>query len=610
MKTFLPMSKYEMERLGWDQLDIILITGDAYIDHPSYGVAIIGRILEKAGYKTGIIAQPEPGRDFDFSQLGKPRIMFGVTAGNNDSMVANYSPNKKVRKIDNFTPGRIPGLRPDRAALFYARRIKQIFPDVPVVMGGLEASMRRMAHYDFWDDAVRKAFLADCGAEVLVYGHGEQAIVEVARCFERGEGLEGLAKIMGICFKIPDNRKNDLEYLFPNGVVFLPTFEEIFQDKMAFLRSFQLETYHHDPFRGKPLVQAYPTNMVVQTPPPLPLSTAEFDEIFHLPFTRTPHPKYRKIGAIPAFETVKFSLTTHRGCFANCSFCVLPQHQGRYISGRSKESVLEEIELFSSFHYFRGAISNVGGPVGNMYKMGCQNPGKGCERQYCLWPEPCPNLNFDHGPYFDLLTSILDIPSIKSAFVASGFRYDFLKFAPKGPEVLDLLLRKYTQKHLKISPEHISESVCRKIKKYKKEDTEWLMQKIYEFQNNNPEAELTVSPYFMASHPGSAMTDALQVALYLRDHKIQNNQIQDFVPVPGVASTCMFYTGMDPETAEPIYRPLSHRERKLQRALFHYYKVENVRYVYESLKEMGRLDLVGESPECLIKEAPEIIKFD
>jgi len=610
----LPMSKREMEWRGWNQLDVILVTGDAFIDHPAFEIAIIGRVLETMGLKVGFIAQPDWRDTRDIMQLGRPSLFFGVTAGKNDSMIANYSPTRRPRKIDFFSPGRVPGLRPDRASTVYADLCKNAYPDVPVTILGLEGTGRKLAHYDFWEDMLKPSVLADSRADLLIYGPGERAVTQVAQTLARGGSPLDCRNIRGVVYKIPKECLNEAANYLPPGVVELPSYEDLQLSKQAFLQFTQICMENSDYHYGaKPLTQRYTDCLLVQTPPQRPLSTGEMDHIYELPYSRTPHPKYREAGPIPSFETVKFALITHRGCFGDCSFCVNRVHQGRYISQRSRESILREATIVSGFRYFRGWISNIGGPTANGYGMGCQldvnDKGK-CTRPSCLNPDVCEHFKIDHQPYLELLRAVRRVDGVERCYLSSHLRVDLLQRDPLAEEFLEEIIRHFLSGHLKMPFEHISEEVNQYLRKYRLDTINWFIQEYNRIADRNGIQDLPITPYFISAHPGSRLEHAIEVACFLKNHRFDACQIQDFVPMPGTPSACMHYTGLDPYTGETLYRPLAYRERKLQRSLFQYYKPQNERYVYDALKEAGRLDLVGEGEQCLLAAEPHWSPYD
>ena len=612
-RLFLPMSRFEMDKWGWSDLDVILITGDAFIDHPCYDVAVIARVLENRGYRVGIIAQPNPLRDMEFAHLGNPKLFFYITSGYNDSMVANYSPNKKKRKFDFYAPGRVPGKRPDHALVAYSQTIRRLFPDSNILLGGIEASLRRLSHYDFWDNEIKKSVLSEAEADLLIHGTGERQVVEIAKRLSDSEPITSINDIRGTAWKLPMDRGSDLRELLHDDYIHMPSFEQIYIDRDAYLEAFKIHSNENDPYTGKPLVQEHPAHYVVLNPPQMPLTQEEMDEIHALDYIRTPHPRYKRAGAIAAFETIKFRLNTHRGCFAGCSFCPYPIYHGRYIQSRSEESVLAEAEKISGFHYFRRIISNVGGPTGNMFKMNCRRLDAEsvdrCDRPSCTYPEICEHLQFDHGPYIDLCNKIMAMDNIDKLFIDTGLRYDILLVDPRGNELLDMVITKFIQGNFKVAPEHISEAVSCRIRKYSPETTLQFLHAFKEAAGRNGLGEIRLLPHLIAAHPGSGMDEAIEVAQFMKEWGLEQIHIQDFTPVPMTPSTCMFYSGIDPFTDEKVYRPLAYRERKLQRAILHFYKPQNERYVFEALQEANRTDLIGDGPDCLLAEEPKIYKF-
>ena len=604
-----PMSTRELEWRGWDQLDVIVVTGDAFIDHPSFEAAVVGRVLETLGLRVGFIAQPAWKDERDITQLGCPRLFFAVCAGKNDSMVANYRPTKRPRKIDFFSPGRLPGLRPDRACSIYADLCKQAYPHTPVVLFGLEATLRRWAHYDFWDDNLHPGLLVQCGADLIVYSHPERAISHIARTLAHGGSLAECRTIRGLLYRLP---RHDGEA--PPDAVRLPSWENLQLTKTAFVEAFRLDVANNDYYRNpKPVVQDYGAALLVQNPPQRPLSAGEMDRTYALPFSRTPHPKYREAGPIPSFETVKYAITTHRGCFGDCTFCGHHVYETRHISQRSRQSILQEAALISGLRYFRGWISNVGGPMANMYGMGCTRGEEElaqCTRLSCRMPTRCPHLNTSHAEYLDVLRAVRAVDGIERCYLSSQMRIDILEEDPLADEVLEEIMRNYLPGHLKVPFEHISDAVGRHLYKYDKNIIESFIQRFQRLAEKLRLPEMSITPFFISSHPGSRMEDAIEVAQFVKKHNFLSCQIQDFVPLPGTASACMQFTGVDPYTEEPVYRPLAYRERKLQRSLFHFYKPQNERYVFDALKETDRLDLVGEGPQCLLRAEPAWSPFE
>ena len=607
-----PMSKREMEWRGWDELDVIVVTGDAFIDHPSFEVAVVGRVLENAGLRVGFIAQPAWNDEVDITQLGQPRLFFAVSSGKNDSMVANYRPTKRVRKIDFFSPGRLPGLRPDRASLVYSELCKQAYPTTPVVLFGLEATLRRFAHYDFWDDNLRPGLLAQCPADLLVYSHPERAISLIARTLARGGNVAECRSLRGLQYTIRHLKPGDNGV--PPDAVPLPSWEHLQLSKAAFVDAFRLESANADYYRApQPLSQDYGEIVLVQTPPQRPLSTGEMDRIYALPYSRTPHPKYREAGPIPSFETVKYAITTHRGCFGSCTFCAQHPYETRHISQRSRQSILQEASLISGLRYFRGWISNIGGPMANMYGMGCtasEEEMRACQRPSCLCPTRCPRLNTDHREYLDVLRSVRAVDGVERCYLSSQVRVDILEEDALADELLREIVGNFLPGHLKIPFEHVSNAVCGRLHKYRRETIEGFIQRFNRVAKELNQPDMVITPYFISGHPGGRMEDAIELAQFVKRHGFVDCQIQDFVPMPATASACMQFTGIDPFTEEPVYRPLAYRERKLQRSLFHFYKPQNERYVFDALKESDRLDLVGEGDDCLIKCEPAWSPFE
>lgn len=607
-KLFLPMSRYEMQRLEWDTCDVVLITGDAYIDHPAHDDAMIARLLESEGMRVGIIAQPNDIRLIDFMQLGRPNAFFIVTAGVLDSMMNKYSPTKRPRKQDFYSAGRLPGKRPDHAAVVYARCAKQAYPDCPVIQFGMESTLRRLAHFDFHNDEVKPSVLIEGEADLIVYGQSEKAFREIAAVFRRGGGVDQCRDIRGVVWRLPPGESASS---VPDAIP-LPAFEDVAADRAAFYQMARIDLRNVDPHFAKPMTQEHAAGTIVVNPPQLPLTTAELDELFTLPFVRTPHPKYKKQGPIPNFETIKFSLVSHRGCPAGCSFCTHYAYQGRYVTSRSEESILEEARTMTGYHYFRNVISNIGGPVGNAYRLTCakmseaDGGGESCQRASCTFPDKCEKLNADQGPYLQLLKNVLDLEGVDEAYISSNFRYDLLETEPHGPELEELLLTRFTHGKFKPSPLHVNDAVTRRIRKYQPGTTRRFFERVHKvFEKYEMLDDTEVVPFFMASHPGSTMDDALETAMFMDEFGLKSNYILDFVPAPSTASACMAYTGQDPVDEDHMYRPLSFRERKLQRALMNYYRPENAHFVYEALKEIGRTDLIGDTPGCLLTEVPQ-----
>lgn len=568
-KDFLPMSKQEMRKRGWDALDIILITGDAYVDHPSYGVAVIGRVLEKNGYKVGIIAQPNWKDTGDFKKLGKPRLFFGITAGNMDSMVANYTAYKKPRRKDNYAPGGKTGLRPDRAIIVYANRVREVFGDVPIVIGGIEASLRRFAHYDWWDNKVRRSIIFDARADILVYGMGERQVVEIAKRLHERKDLKNIRGTVVIVKKKEDVIYENTQYIE------IPSFEEVRENKEKFNEAFRFIYENQDPFRGKMLIQRHVDWYLVQYPPPYPLETKELDEIFELPYARGPHPSYNDMGGVPGFETVRFSIISHRGCCGECSFCGLYMHQGRIVQSRSINSILREAKLLSERNDFRGTITDVGGPTANLYGAKCSLwDEKGtCKEKKCLVPVKCVNLKVAIKELMDLLQKILKLPKVKHVFIESGIRYDLL-LDKKEDEALITLLKDHISGQMKVAPEHCVNNILRlmnkpPIKTYKE------FAKRFKDMKKRLKKELFLVHYFISAHPGATLEDAYELHEFLKKRSIHPEQIQDFIPIPMTSSACMYYTEKNPFTGETLYVAKTFKERKMQRALVQYKNLQN-----------------------------------
>ncbi|HNT71997.1 MAG TPA: YgiQ family radical SAM protein [Methanothrix sp.] len=594
----LPMSMEEARRDGIDRFDVVLVSGDGYVDHPSFGVGLIGRVLQDAGYSVGIVPQPDWRRDSDFARLGEPQLFFGVASGNVDSMVNNYSPALRRRRRDVYSPGgRL--LRPDRASIVYANRVHAHFPDVPVILGGIEASLRRFAHYDFWSDSVRGSILADAPADLVVYGMGERPILEVARRLAGGEAVGEIRDVPGTAFKmeVREWRASGCQ-----GLVEIPSFGEVAADKRRYAEAFRLHYGEQDPFRGRTIVQPHPKTVVVANPPSLPLTTEELDEIYELPFTRAAHPSYQE--EIPALEPVRFSITTHRGCFGSCAFCALTHHQGRIVQSRSIESVVREAEALTRLPGFKGVIQDVGGPTANMYGMACSRwragAGGGTEGACAdrLCSPDCPTLKADHRRQIELLRRLRDIPGVKRVFVSSGIRHDLVLADQTGVEYLYALSRHHVSGHLKVAPEHVSDRVLARMHKPSRAALEEFRD-IFKRASRKAGKEQYLVPYFISGHPGCELRDMVELAEYLRDHRLRSDQVQDFTPTPMTVSTCMYYTGLDPFTRSPVHVPRG-REKEIQRALLQYWDKRNEGLVREGLRLAGRDDLIGDGPECLV----------
>jgi uncharacterized radical SAM protein YgiQ len=587
---FLPLSGTEKNKLGIPQFDIILVTGDAYIDHPAFGTALVGRVLWDAGFTVGIIAQPDWKNAADFMVLGKPRLFFGISSGNVDSMVNNFTPNLKRRGDDVYSPGGIPR-RPDRATIVYTNRVHELFPDSIIIIGGIEASLRRFAHYDYWQDRVRQSLLADAPADLLIFGMGERQVVEIARRLASGETISTIRNVRGTAFgmEIAEWRSKK-----PEGILELPGFSEIATDKTSYARAFAMHYYEQDPVRGRPIAQPHPKMVVIQNPPALPLSTEELDHIYDLPFSRRAHPSYKE--RVPALETVQFSVTSHRGCFGACSFCALTHHQGRILQSRSSESIIREVTKMTRMPEFKGIVNDVGGPTANMYCLSCSMWEKygACRDKHCN--ASCKNLNTSHRYQVDLLKKLREIPGVKKVFIGSGIRYDLAIEDDSG--YLEMICDHHVSGHLKVAPEHVTEKVTVAMNKPRREVFDRFCERFGLLQKGKKKRQY-ILPYFMSGHPGCTINDMIDLALYIRDHNLYTEQVQDFTPTPMSVSTCMYYTGLNPFTLEPVHVPKGH-EKKIQRALMQYRDPKNRKLILEGLKSAGRTDLIGNGRQFLI----------
>ncbi|MBN2897892.1 MAG: YgiQ family radical SAM protein [Clostridia bacterium] len=595
VKDFLPVSRQDMEKLGWDRLDFILVTGDAYVDHPSFGGAVISRVLVDAGYRVGIIAQPNWRTVDDFKKLGRPTYGFLVTAGNIDSMVNHYSVNKKRRKTDNFSPGGEMGLRPDRATIVYTNMLRQAFKKVPIILGGIEASLRRFAHYDYWDDKIRRSILVDSEANMLIYGMGEKQVLEIADYMKAGIDINDITHIPGTCYTT-----DNLESVY--DAIEIASFEEITNSKKAYNEAFKIQYEEQDPIRGKRLVQQHKKTYLVQNPPVMPLNREELDWVHGLHYMRDYHPMYEKKGGVPAIQEVKFSIISERGCFGSCSFCALTFHQGRIVQSRSHESILEEAKLITAEKDFKGYIHDVGGPTANFRAPACDNQLKrgSCKNKQCLFPEPCSQLKVDHQDLLKLLRELRAVPKVKKVFVRSGLRYDYI-MADRNKQFMKELCEHHVSGQLKVAPEHISEEVLEQMgKPCGKTYDEFV--KLFKRTNKEIGKEQYIVPYLMSSHPGSTLKSAIKLAEYLRDINYTPEQVQDFYPTPGTLSTAMFYTGLNPITGEAVYVPKSWEEKQMQRALLQYKNPKNYDLVVKALKLAHREDLIGDGPKCLVRD--------
>lgn len=593
--SFLPINRVEMEERGWDQVDFVYVSGDAYVDHPSFGHAIITRVLEANGYRVGMISQPDWRDPKSISVFGKPRLGFLVSAGNMDSMVNHYSVSKKRRKTDAYTPGGETGKRPDHACIVYGNLIRRTYKDVPVILGGIEASLRRLAHYDYWSDRVKRSILLDSGADLISYGMGECSVVEIAEALDAGIPVEELTYIDGTVFKTRDkDRISDAE--------FLPSFDDVKADKKKYAGSFYTQYLNTDAFNGKRLAEPYSDTLyVVQNPPAKPLTTMEMDDIYNLPYTRTWHPSYDEKGGVPAFAEIRFSLISNRGCFGGCSFCALTFHQGRIVQVRSHESLLKEAKLMTEDKEFKGYIHDVGGPTANFRHPSCKKQLEHgvCKNRQCLFPAPCKNLDADHSDYIRLLKKLREIPGVKKVFIRSGIRFDYL-LADKKNEFLRELCEHHVSGQLKVAPEHVSDQVLSLMGKPENKVYETFIRQ-FKTMNARLGKKQYVVPYLMSSHPGSTLKEAVKLAEYCRDLGYMPEQVQDFYPTPSTLSTCMYYTGLDPRTMKPVYVPKNPHEKAMQRALIQYRNPELYDLVEEALKKVGRTDLIGYGPKCLIR---------
>ena len=594
LNDFLPMNLEDLKKLEWSSVDFVLVSGDAYVDHPSFGPAVIGRVLLDAGFKVGIIAQPDWNDSESIKALGTPEIGFLVTAGNMDSMVNHYYVSKRRRQSDNYSPGGKMGLRPDRATIVYTNLIRKSYKDKPIIIGGIEASLRRFGHYDYWENSVRRSILVDSGADLLVYGMGENQIVEIAEYLKSGIEAQYIQHIPGTCF-ITDT----VEYL-PEHIV-LDSYEVIKADKTAYARSFKIIYDEQDPIRGKTLVQKHKDRYLVQNPPTMPLEREKLDWTFQLNYQREIHPAYIPLGGIPAIQEVKLSIISERGCFGNCSFCALAIHQGRIISSRSHESIVEEAIQITADKDFKGYINDVGGPTANFRIPACDRQMKygACKHRQCLYPEPCEHLNVDHEDYRELLHKLREVEGVKKVFIRSGIRYDYLMHDQSDAFFMDLC-QYHVSGQLKVAPEHIDETVLDYMGKPSGKLYGQFV-KTFDDINKSLGKDQYIIPYLMSSHPGSTIRAAIKLAEYLRDINYTPEQVQDFYPTPGTLSTCMYHTGIDPRTMKPVYVPRSPHEKAMQRALLQYKNPKNYDLVYEALIIENRMDLIGHHEKALIR---------
>ncbi len=597
---FLPITAEEMRERGWDAPDFVLITGDAYVDHPSFGTAIISRVLESHGWRVCIIAQPQS--DADFRRFGRPRLAFLVNGGNIDPMVARYTAAKRMRSEDAYSPGGKAGLRPDRATITYCRTLRRLFGDAPIAIGGLEASLRRFAHYDYWDDRVRPSILLDSGADLLMYGMGERHIVEIADRLGAGEDIRSLHDIRGTCYAVATR---DYE---PRPAAECPSYELVSaptdSGKKQYAISCRIQQQEHDAVRGKTVIQRHGDRILVQNPPSLPLTTEEMDAVYALPYMRDYHPCYEPLGGVPGIAEVKFSVIHNRGCFGACNFCALAYHQGRTVSSRSHDSVVAEAERIAQMPDFKGYIHDVGGPTADFRFPSCegQRTRGVCKDKKCLAPEMCPAVKVDHSDYLALLRRLRAVPGVKKVFIRSGIRFDYL-IADPDERFFKELIAHHISGQLKVAPEHVSDRVLGYMGKPPFKVYEKFKKRFYELTKSAGKPQYLV-PYLMSSHPGSTIEDAIELSLFLKREGLHPEQVQDFYPTPGTVSTCMFYTGLDPMTMKPVYVPRSPREKAEQRALLQYYRPENRPLVLAALKKAGRTDLIGTGKNCLVAPDP------
>lgn len=595
---FLPVSAEDMKARGWDGYDFLVVSGDAYVDHPSFGSTVIARLLEADGFRVAILAQPAWRDASAFRAMGRPRLGVLVGAGNLDSMVAHYTSAKKRRSEDFYSPGKKAGLRPDRASIVYCNRAREAFPGVPIILGGLEASLRRFAHYDYWEEKVRRAILFDSRADILVYGMAEYAEREIAARLASGTPVKEITDVRGTSYIASDVSG------CPFPMTDCPSYEEVCADKAAYARANMIQYDEHDPVRGRAVIQRCGNRVLITTPPQMPLSTAEFDRVSELPYTRDPHPMYDGLGGVPAIDEVRFSVIHNRGCFGACNFCSLAFHQGRMVTSRSHESVIREVTAMTKHPLFKGYVHDVGGPTANFRRPSCPGQLKRgmCRGKNCLTPTPCKNLDADHSDYLALLRKLRAVPGVKKVFVRSGIRFDYLLYDKNG-EFFAELVKYHISGQLKVAPEHCIDSVLGYMGKPPNAVYNRFMER-YRRLNQRYDKEQYLVPYLISSHPGSTLQDAVALAEYLNRTGRQPEQVQDFYPTPGTLSTCMYYTGIDPRTMEPVYVPASFREKAMQRALLQWKRPEKRRLVLEALHEAGREDLIGYGRNCLVPPGP------
>lgn len=591
---FLPVNRQDLIERSIDKLDFILVSGDAYVDHPSFGIAIISRILEAHGYTVGIIAQPNIERNADFRELGTPRLGFLISGGNIDSMVNHYYVSRNRRKKDQYSPNGEMGLRPDYATIKYGQKIKELFPNSPIIIGGIEASLRRFAHYDYWANAVKKSILIDSKADLLIYGMAELTMIEVADALNSGLDVRDIIFVNGTSFKAKE------ESYIPYNAIHLPTYDELLSSKETYAKSFMMKYNELDPKTAKPLVESYRHHTIVQNPPMRPLTKFEMDNVYSFDYERKPHPMYKN-AEIPSIQEVQFSIVANRGCYGGCSFCALTYHQGRIIQSRSKDSMLAEAKEITKMPNFKGYIHDVGGPTANFYDRACARQEKDsvCTHRQCLGDKPCPELQVSHENYLDVLRSMRKIDGIKKVFVRSGIRYDYLMY-DKNKSFFNELVKHHVSGQLKVAPEHVSDNVLEKMNKPKRALYDRFVDTFNQL-NKKHQLNQFIVPYLMSSHPGSTLDDAIELACYVRDLGYYPEQVQDFYPTPGTMSTCMYYTGLDPRTMEKVFVPRSNQDKAMQRALIQFRNPKNYQLIKKALTLAGRTDLIGFDKKCLIK---------
>lgn len=594
MMQFLPITAAEIKERGWNQLDFLFISGDSYVDHPSFGPAVICRVLEAQGYKVAMLCQPDWNRLENFAALGKPRLGVMISGGNLDSMLCRYTVGKHERAVDKYTAGGAVGKRPDHATMVYAQKIKELWPEMPVIIGGIEASLRRFVHFDYWENQLLPSILESSGADLLVYGMGEKQVVEIADYLAGGANIEDLHYIRGTAYASKDLPEELEEY------VLIPGWREIKEDKTQFAKAFKLQSNEQDPFSGKTVVQRGQNKYIVQNPSVMPLTQEEMDQVYDLNYMRDCHPSYKPLGGVAALEEVQFSIVSCRGCFGSCAFCAIHAHQGRIIQARSHQSILKEARLLTRLPGFKGYIHDLGGPTANFRHPSCAKQLKvgTCKHRHCLYPSPCPNIDADHSDYIKLLEKVRAVPGVKKVFIRSGIRYDYL-MADKNLDFLDVLCRHHISGLLKIAPEHIAPPVLAKMGKPGKEVYMKFM-KLFAQKNKELGLQQYLVPYFISSHPGCTLNNQIELAEFLRDIHHQPEQVQDFIPTPGSAATAMYYSGVDPDSGQSVFVPRNPHDKAMQRALMQYKAPKNRQLVLEALQKAGRKDLIGYGPKCLI----------